>query len=356
MASFSEAYQLKEKLSKQFLRKRGIHAVGVGLHHPKSPRSGAAIIVYTDRALTANASRRASQYTLNKNGKKIAVPVIYKPTPKLRSHAQAKKLFTNRIRPVIAGYSIGTPTASGTAGLIVSDRSGRQKYIFSNNHVLNETNSSLYSATLQPGGADGGVVPKDKVGRLNRYIKLRSTRTNYIDAALSLPTRNSLLSPRYATIGVLPGYITSYRIGDKFKKVGRTTGLVSGTVDSIHTDVKISYEGYADLGTLTFKNQTVIKSSNPISLPGDSGSVWLTSKGNYAAAVNYAGSSDGRMSIAYPVQWAMQVFNTKVARPTGTGMIKKIQIPTGKKQLYVRPLTPKQLKEIRILRAGKKSK
>ncbi|RUT29916.1 hypothetical protein EJP77_13985 [Paenibacillus zeisoli] len=356
MASFSEAYQLKEKLSKQLLKKPGIHAVGVGLHRPKSPRSGAAVIVYTDKALTANASRRPSRLTFNKNGKKIMVPVIYKPTPKIRSHALAKRSFTNRIRPVIAGYSVGTPTASGTAGLIVSGRTGRQKYIFSNNHVLNETNSSLYSATLQPGGADGGSVPKDRVGRLNRFVKLSSTKPNYIDAAISLPIRNSILSPRYALVGVLPGYVTSYRIGDKFKKVGRTTGLVSGTVDSIHTDVKISYEGYADLGTVTFKNQTVIKSSNPISLPGDSGSVWLTSKGNYAAAVNYAGSSDGRMSIAYPVQWAMQALNTKVAQPTGTGVIKKIQVPASKKQQYVRPLTPKQLKGIRVLRASKKSK
>ncbi|MNX30250.1 hypothetical protein D3C86_604090 [compost metagenome] len=353
MASFSEAYRLKEKLSKQILKKRGIHAVGVGLHNPKTPRSGAAIIVYTDKALTANASRKPSRITFSKNGKKIAVPIVYKSTPRFRSHALARKSFTDRIRPVIAGYSVGTPAASGTVGLIISSRTGRQKYIFSNNHVLNETNSSLFSVTLQPGGADGGTDPKDKVGRLDRFIKLSNTKTNYIDAATSLPIRNSLLSPRYAKVGVLPGYVTSYQIGDKFKKVGRTTGLVSGTVDSIHTDVKISYEGYADLGTVTFKNQTVIKSPRPISLPGDSGSVWLTSKDNYAAAVNYAGSSDGRLSIAYPVQWAMQVFNTRVARPTGTGVIKKIQVPAHAKQQFIQPLTKKQLKEIHVLRAKK---
>ncbi|USB31897.1 S1 family peptidase [Paenibacillus sp. YPG26] len=285
------------------------------------------------------------------NGKKSEVPIVYKSTPRFRPHALARKSFTDKVRPIIAGYSIGTPAVSGTVGLIISSRTGRQKYIFSNNHVLNETNSSRYSVTLQPGGADGGTNPRNKVGRLDRFVKLSSTKANYIDAATSLPIRNSLLSPRYAKVGVLPGYVTSYRIGDKFKKVGRTTGLVSGTVDSIHTDVTISYEGYANLGNVTFKNQTVIKSQNPISLPGDSGSVWLTSRENYAAAVNYAGSSDGRLSIAYPVQWVMQVFNTTVARPNGTGVVKKIQVPARAKQQFIQPLTAKQLREIPSRRA-----
>lgn len=350
MASFSTALRLKDKLSKQMLKKTGVHGIGVGLHNPRNPKAGAAIIVYTDPAFSAHAARK-SHLALSKNGKKVTVPVIYKRTSKFRLHAKATQDLTARIRPVVAGYSIGHLGASGTAGLIVQSRSSKQRYVLSNNHVLNATNSSRYTVTVQPGGADGGTSPQDKIGKLDRFVKLSSTKPNYLDAATSIPLRNSILSPTYAKIGVVPGYVTSYRIGDKFKKVGRTTALVNGTVDSIHTDVQISYEGYADLSIVTFKNQTVVKGSSPVSLPGDSGSVWLTRQGNYAAAVNYAGSSDGRLSIAYPVRWFMQVFRTRVARPDRTGTIKTIKVPAKDKQKYIAPLTDAQLKKIRVIQA-----
>ncbi|WP_068618888.1 hypothetical protein [Paenibacillus tuaregi] len=353
MASFSAALKLKEQLSRQMLKKKGVHGIGVGLNNPRNPKSGAAVIVYTDKAFTAHTNKKLHM-TVTTKGKKLAVPVIYKKTSRFRLHAKATEDLTGRIRPVVAGYSVGTPNVSGTAGLIVRSRSGNQKYILSNNHVLNATNSSKYSVTIQPGGADGGTSPKDRVGHLDRFVKISSTRPNFMDAATSIPTRNSLLSPTYAQIGVIPGYVTSYRVGDKFKKVGRTTGLVNGTVDSIHTDVQISYEGYADLSVVTFKDQTVVKGSSPVSLPGDSGSVWLTRQGNYAAAVNYAGSSDGRLSIAYPIRWFMQRFSTEVARPSGTGTVKTIKIPAKDKNKYIRSLTAEQLKQIKLVRAKRK--
>ncbi|MGG1642102.1 hypothetical protein ACIFQM_12600 [Paenibacillus sp. NRS-1782] len=334
LATFSAALQVKKRLAKQVLKMSGVHGIGVGYRDPARPKRGAAVIVYTDRLSTASTGLLSATAL----GKQTSVPVRIVKSGKMKAHATD---YMTRIRPVIAGYSVGTIEGSGTTGLIVAPTgASATRYLFSNNHVLNPSNTDNREATLQPGGADGGTDTRDRIGRLYRYIRLNPKGTNFIDAALSLPTRNSLLSPRYATVGVVPGHVTAYRVGEKFKKVGRTTGLVKGTVESVYTDLQINYGG--SLGLLTFQDQTVIRGTTPVSLPGDSGSVWLRQSDNYAAAVNFAGTADGRMSIAFPVQWFMQAFNTRVARPVGAGQVRKVDTGSSPRS-YTRQLTSKEL-------------
>lgn len=363
MASFRKAYLLKQRIAKRLLKRTGIHGVGVGLHDPKRPRKGAAIIVYAEAlSSTAHKKRKVKK-------RPPAVPLQLKSASGVpfrivrcrrfckhgKPGARSTLTFTGRIRPVVAGYSVGTSAASGTAGLIVSDkRSGGGRYILSNNHVLANNNTSRYSATLQPGGADGGRASKDRIGSLDRFVKLRKKSANYLDAATSKPLRRDLLKPAYAVFGAVPGYVVTYKIGDRFKKIGRTTGVVTGTVESIHTDIRVDYGDYGNLGTITFKDQSVIRGKRPVSLAGDSGSVWLTERGNLAAAVNFAGSENGRLSISYPVHWFMQVFGTRVARP-GKSAILRAQ--RGRKVSYrsVRPLTSKVLGQISLIRGRSRS-
>lgn len=352
LASFRQAYLLKKRIAGSILKQQGIHGIGVGLRDPKHPKKGAAIIVYADALATTGRTRK------NKKNRRPPVPRYLKsrsgvPFRVVRSARFCKKgtngsSFTRRVRPVIAGYSVGTPEGSGTAGLILSnDGCGRSRLILSNNHVLVDNNTQRYSPTIQPGGADGGTVPRDQIGQLDRFVRLSKRRANYLDAATSKPLRRSLLKPAYAVFGTVPGYVKSYKIGDRFKKVGRTTGVVTGTVESIHTDVQVDYGGYGNLGTITFKDQSIIRGRRPVSLEGDSGSVWLTRKGNYAAAVNFAGSDNGLLSIAYPVDWFMRVFGTHVAKP-GTHRVRRGA--TGK-YACIRPLTPKLLNRLQPIKA-----
>ncbi|GGA45572.1 hypothetical protein [Paenibacillus physcomitrellae] len=354
MADFRAANRLKERLSKQLLKQPGIHGVGVGYRHPGKPGRGAAVIVYTGAFSNTsknkqNRKSRKPSHTIRYNGKKVTVPIRYVHAKRFRMHSSGAP-FQRRIRPVIAGFSVGTELDSGTAGLIVTDKKG-SLYILSNNHVLNRDNTAGFSETLQPGGADGGTIKRDKIGRLYRFVKLSSKRPNYLDAALSVPIRRSLLSPRYAKFGVLPGSVTSYKVGDRFKKIGRTTGLVYGTVESINTDVNVSYDGFGGLDVVPFKNQSIIRGSKPVSLAGDSGSVWLTRKNNYAAAVNFAGAEDGLLSISFPVDRALRKFGVQVARPGRKcpGRRKRCSL----KPHYLKPLTAKQQTRIRVLKAHK---
>lgn len=348
LASFKQAYLMKQRYAASMLKKRGIHGVGVGYKDPAKPQKGAALIVYADKAVTSIAPRSKSGPPARRkppilpSAVKKQVPVRIVGTGKFRKNDVNRfgGRFRRRIRPVIAGYSVGTPEGSGTAGLIVSDRRRpRSRYILSNNHVLVNENTNRYSPTLQPGAADNGTSSKDQIGKMTRYIKLHKNRPNYLDAALSTPLRRNLLAPKYAVFGNVPGYVTTYKIGDRMKKVGRTTGVVAGRVESIHTDIQVDYGSYGNLGTITFKNQSVIRGTKPVSLSGDSGSVWLTERGNQAAAVNFAGSDEGRLSIAYPIDWFMKVFGTRVAR-TGRSALNTPGRGKRKSYMCVRPLGP----------------
>ena len=333
------------------LKQRGIHGVGVGYKDPAKPYKGAAVIVYADKAVSTASSkvrRKVRPQTVPiPTALKSKVPVRVIRSSKFRKNGLETARFRRRIRPVIAGYSVGTPDVSGTAGLIISDKKRpNSRYILSNNHVLVNNNSARPSVTLQPGGADGGTVKRDTVGFVNRFVKLRKNRPNFLDAATSKPLRRNLLFPAYAVYGKVPGFVRTYKIGDRFKKVGRTSGIVTGKVESLHTDIQVDYGDYGNLGTITFKNQSVIRGKRPVSLSGDSGSVWLTRRGNLAAAVNFAGSDGGHLSIAYPVEWFMKVFGTRVAR---AGKCSLASPGRGSKRKFhcVHPLSAKTVKMLR---------
>jgi hypothetical protein len=344
MATFAEVLRLKKRMAKQLLKQSGVYGVGVGYKNPNKPKEGACLVVYSSGRAAA---RLGKQPRSTQSGKRKEIPMRFVHTPKFRLRASASAAqYTRRIRPVRAGYSIGTSSGSGTAGLIVRRVGSSRLYALSNNHVLNLNNSTGYTATYQPGGADS-PSSRDRIGRLDRFVQLRRSG-NLIDGAISVPLRSSLLTPQYARVGIVPGHVTAYRIGERLKKVGRTSGYVNGWVESVNTDVRVDYGDFGGLGTVQFDNVTVIRGNNPVSQPGDSGSVWLRRSDNYAAAINFAGTSDGRTSIAYPVEWFMQAFRMRVARPGGVGQVKRVN---GRGSQYTRPLTLRQLRRISVLQA-----
>ncbi|WP_238392563.1 hypothetical protein [Paenibacillus antri] len=113
----------------------------------------------------------------------------------------------------------------------------------------------------------------------------------------------------------------------------------------MNTDVRVGYER---LGSFRFKNQTVIAGKKPVSLPGDSGSVWLRRSDDFAAAVNFAGSDDGKMSVAFPIQWFMVRFGARVARPKGVGLVRSIKKNNGS-MAYTRQLSRRELASIQVI-------
>ncbi|WP_246362074.1 S1 family peptidase [Paenibacillus alba] len=360
MATFQEALKQKNRISPVLLKRAGVTAVGVGYADPQKPALGAGVIVYTHQKIIPS-SLTSLKGVLTKAG--TSVPVRFVHAGKFNAHASSSNAkgskatsFTGRVRPVPGGVSVGklNPDATGTAGLIVIKNN--QLYVLSNNHVLINNNSSAFSATVQPGAADGGTGSRDTIGRAFQFVRLVPGGVNFQDSAIALPNSNSLLNPRYqisssGQLITVPGHLLSYPVGLQVMKSGRTTGFVRGTVEANNADIRVSYGG--TLGTLLFRNQSIILGNNgPVSLPGDSGSVWLRASDRFAAALNFAGTADGKRSISNPIGIIMSTYGIRVAIPAANNTVRSGSIrgiaPIGN-HAYVQPLTEQQRKRMRAV-------
>ncbi|WP_391557207.1 hypothetical protein [Robertmurraya sp.] len=371
MASFRNAVMAKEKISPKVITLPEVVAIGVGFANPNRPAKGAGINVYTLKNLSKSkisSLHAAISSTIRATGFNTNVPIRVIPSGMFRATApeissekpRLTQIYRNRIRPVPGGVSIGKtmPNSTGTAGINVVR--GSQLFIFGNNHVLIKNNSTEISEIIQPGPADNGVSPRDRVGYASAFVPLqRMPAVNYVDAAIARPLTNNLLNPRYLATPfqyiVIPGYFANYPVGMKVKKTGRRTGFTTGVVESINVTQTAIYDSLPQLGVVLFENQTVIRSQDgrPTATGGDSGSVWLDQESNFAVSCTYAASEDGLEVATFPIVFALQRFQATIARPVGSnkfkaGLVKKL--PMKDKFAYVKPLTKAQLDSIKVVR------
>jgi len=169
--------------------------------------------------------------------------------------------------------------------------------------------AALGDVIVQPGPADGGSDPADRIGTLRRFVMLGASG-NRVDAAIALPDKpseitdlvhNSIIATANAehpAVGLLyaggcnrtfinpiadvlsqlncsmpngPSAIASVEIGTNVEKVGRTTEYTSSTVKEIDASVTIDYSDARDGSDLrTFDGQIA---TAWMSDPGDSGSL-----------------------------------------------------------------------------------
>jgi hypothetical protein len=196
----------------------------------------------------------------------------------------------SRNRPLRIGGSVGHfQITAGTLGCFVS-KNGTEDFILSNNHVLaNENRARIGANILQPGKADGGLNPKDKVGDLAKFIRLRKTG-NLVDCAMaSIDEGLEYFYNELESLGPITGVRNDpLEDGEPVFKVGRTTGVTEGRVSAVEVDrLRVSF----DLGTLEFDNQIEIEpvGNKPFSLGGDSGSLIVDSQ-RKAVGLLFAGN------------------------------------------------------------------
>ena len=166
---------------------------------------------------------------------------------------------TDRRRPLRPGISIGhVGVTAGTLGAFVTravpgggDRAGDdagdgQLYALSNYHVLaGSPEARPGDIVLQPGPADGGLAPGDRIGELTQVVDLDALEPAYTDAAIARLDRVPVdfdypVGRVVKTARALGGEIVG--------KVGRTTSVTRGRVTAIELDDVIV--GYEDLGAL----------------------------------------------------------------------------------------------------------
>jgi hypothetical protein len=253
----------------------------------------------------------------------------------------AFKARTDRWRPAPGGVSIGHyAITAGTLGAFVKDVATGQTLILSNNHVMaNSNDASKGDAILQPGSADGGNNPQDRIAELERFItiqfqgggdnggtcsiangfssvlnflakivgsehRLISTKitaaNNEVDAAVAKPAWDDVITNDIIDIGVITG-TKAAEIGMAVRKSGRTTATTSGTIEMLNVNVDVGYGGSK---VATFENQIV---TGAISSPGDSGSLVVDGSEPLAVGLLFAGSDTS--TVINPIDRVLELLN-----------------------------------------------
>ncbi len=206
-----------------------------------------------------------------------------------------------RERPAPGGISVGhRDITAGTLGCLArgltSPRANRL-LVLSNNHVLANSNAGrIGDPILQPGPADGGRDPGDKIAILERFVPINFApgSFNYVDAATgwAWPDRvrpeHVYLSGgtrHYFRVGTTPVAPTPGLI---VGKTGRTTQLTRGTVTAIGVTINVTYPGGR---VAQFRDQVRVQgSAGDFSAGGDSGSlIWTWDARRAPVALLFAG-------------------------------------------------------------------
>jgi hypothetical protein len=217
------------------------------------------------------------------------------------------------LRPSPPGCSVGFDdpggqlAMAGTFGALV--KRGTRRFILSNNHVLaNENELAIGAPTFQPGFLDAGNPPSTSpIGTLSAFVELRST-DNLVDCAISEVSDLSLVTNSIIRIGVPQG-VTQAQNSMSVHKFGRTTRFRVGFIDSTMMDVSVDYR----MGTLTFRDQIIIKGLNgdAFSNDGDSGALVVERNTSRAVGLLFAGSSSH--TIANHISDVLQALNVSLS-------------------------------------------
>ncbi len=221
----------------------------------------------------------------------------------------------SRVRPVRPGYSVGHPlVTAGTIGAGAYDLSpmpGKPSryYILSNNHVIaNSNDAAPGDPIIQPGRVDGGTVPRDVIGRLDRFVPIRFIEPgeeppcNYVDAAVAEVPFHVIDRDIYWN-GYPSSLYKAAEPGMLVKKTGRTTDFTTGRVQAINTTVNVNYGGGR---VARFCRQIV---TSDMSAGGDSGSLVLDVENNPVGLL-FAGSST--VTILNPIAWVQGLLRVRV--------------------------------------------
>lgn len=196
-----------------------------------------------------------------------------------------------RHRPLRPGLSVShLDVTAGTIGGFVVDADGAV-LVLSNNHVLADSDRGRSGDLIvQPGVADGGAVPADRIGVLAGVAALDEVAPNLVDAATARLDDGVEVSAEYPG-GPLTGWVA---VTDDIavEKAGRTTGHTHGRVSAIELDgISVQYPS----GVLDFDDQLEVTGdgSARFSDGGDSGSVVYRPDTLEAVGLLFAGSDTG---------------------------------------------------------------
>ena len=218
---------------------------------------------------------------------------------------------------------------SGTFGAIVTKGDDGTLFVLSNNHVLagcNHIPPGMPIMSPAPTDARPGGPPPLSIAELTETIAMHSGNPKHVDPCQEDIAIGKLLVPDRVSSwqGGDDGYDTPTTIVDpepdmKVKKIGRTTGLTFGAVDSEVSDpfpVACNVKGFK--ATVWFRNfWCLLGNEVPFALPGDSGSLVVTEDGKGAVGLLFSSSPGGAIGHMIPFRQIAKALGVKLQNGHG---------------------------------------
>jgi hypothetical protein len=208
--------------------------------------------------------------------------------------------------PLQPGISIGSrkQRTTGTLGARVRSRVGQELYLLSNWHVLCGGPEALPDDEItQPGPMDS--ISGRTVALLERWLRLGEQ----FDAALArlaadAQTIDQLFGTQFQPTGTKPP-----SLGMKLLKSGAVSGVTHAIVDGVGGSYLMDYTAYGGKPEWMQGFRLVPDTQSPasaLSLPGDSGSLWIDSVDGKAVGLHFAGEDDtsplNDYALAHPIE------------------------------------------------------
>lgn len=217
------------RVTREHKARVGAHAVGIGRKEVNGRRTGTLALRYyvsTKQALgrlSAAPIPREVTFVSRKDQREHRLPtdVIQAPQDVFEQDPQT------RLRPAPGGCSYGIPGSTGTLGGWVWDLTDDTIVALTNNHVLEDT---VGADIIQPGSADGGSLPDDKIGDVKRTIPRSTTTTNLVDCAIGDVDDSDDVDASVIDIGDAVYAATTAELDMLVEKSGRTLGHTFGEV------------------------------------------------------------------------------------------------------------------------------
>jgi len=199
------------------------------------------------------------------------------------------------------GVGIGNEVDCGYVGTLGArtTRSGGQKYLMSNYHVLVPQRGPSAIRIMQPAGCPN-VSSSNSLGNLALYynITFSTSASNRYDAAWAT-TSTSLVGTRppagYGTLGST----LAPSPGMAVQKFGRTTRFTKGTIRSVNATINVRYVQ----GTARFIGLVEVVPQagySTFSQGGDSGSLIVKQGTNQGTALLFAGGGTSTFGCPLP--------------------------------------------------------
>ena len=271
MPTPQQMYEISEEEQKKmekFLRKHrkklmafpNVHNVDVGFEFANGQPTGRlAIRVHVTAKVAKSGLKRKDQVPDEIDG--VPVDVI-------QFNPQLHLTRRQRHEPLVGGVRImnTSMTGGGTIGMVVFDRITLEPLGISNYHVMMRTPPVAGDTISQP----GSNVPANILG-----IVKASNQT--LDCAVCR-IGGRQWSLEIFGVGEVTG-TTLARLGMKVYKSGLSSGVTWGIIDG------------TDSSSFTVVPDSSVPSSGEMSLPGDSGSVWMELTSNRVTGLHFAGES-----------------------------------------------------------------